>query len=607
MVDVIKWRCSRVRAGARAMRSRSAGASIEPAWSCLIASCGGWSRHQQRRETRGLDLTLVSDSRIGEENDGLRVRGEARIYTLNALCAHCVRCHWPGIWFPEPPRITGTFVWLRNVASGGVHVLKMSIHLGLQRVEQLATHLERYKRPTIHVAGTNGKGSVTSILASILHASGLSVGRFNSPHLVSVHDGILVNGQPVSPPVYDHARSLVVAADQHLNTAATPFELLTLTALQIFEAAKLDIVVVEVGMGGRHDATNVIPDDCILVSVLTAVDLDHQKFLGDTVESIAEHKAGIARPGMPFVLGAQRYPTVEVTARRVVEGPEICGHFIVSAPVRPWRVGEEYCFSPSEQPFVSPPGQSIEFDSAPFTSPIHAKLPLHGTHQLDNLSLSLTVISTLITHTSAHKTLNNLSHRITVEAVRVGIEGVSWPGRLTFHTLPRPVTAGSTLGPPVVLVDGAHNAASVETLASYISELVAHLRPGSKLHITYIIALSHSPPKTPFDTLSPILLRHDSMIKVRVATLRFRTPEGMPWVTCVPPLEIRDTVQQLIHLGDEDVWAAPNDLPMDCQLRGAFEWAEAGQAVHTEESLVVVTGSLYLVADFYRLLKVLGE
>lgn len=481
----------------------------------------------------------------------------------------------------------------------------MSIQLGLERIGRLATHLETFRRPTIHVAGTNGKGSVTSIIASILHASGLSVGRFNSPHLVSVHDSILINNEPVSSSVYDHARTLVVAANQRYDTAATPFELLTLTALHIFEAAELDIVVVEVGMGGRHDATNVIPDDCILVSILTAVDLDHQKFLGDTVESVTEHKAGIARPGKSFILGAQRHPTVEVSARRIVE--EIRGHLIINIPVHPRQLDEPYHFSPSERPFIAPPGQSIEFYSTSFTRPIHAELPLHGTHQLDNLSLSLTVISTLL---SAQTAPDNLSRRITAETVRAGIEGVSWPGRLTFHTLPRPVTAGSTLAPSVVLVDGAHNAASAETLASYISELMVHLKPRSTLHITYIIALSDSPPKTPCDTLSPILLRHGSegpTSKVRVAALRFTPPEGMPWVTCVPPLQIRDTVRQLTHLGDEDVWAPPNDLPVGCQLQRAFEWTEAGQAAHREENLVVLTGSLYLVADFYRLLRFLGE
>lgn len=487
---------------------------------------------------------------------------------------------------------------------------KMSIHLGLERVRRLATHLEPFKRPTVHVAGTNGKGSVTNFITSILRASGFSIGTYNSPHLVSIHDAILIDGKPVSLSVYDDARSCVIAADRRLNAAATPFELLTLTALQIFEAAKLDIVVIEVGMGGRDDATNVIPDECILVSVLTAVDLDHQKFLGDTVESITEHKAGIARSGKPFVIGPQRYPIVEAIARRVVEGPEIRGHLIISTSVRPLRLSEEYQFSPSERPFISPPGQPIEFYSAPFTSPIHARLPLHGAHQLDNLSLSLTVISTLLTHPHAQTTFGELCRRISAETVRTGIEGVSWPGRLTFHTLPHPVTVGSAFDPSVVLVDGAHNAASAETLASYISELVDRLKPRSKLHITYIVALSHSPPKTPFDTLSRIFPPHHSqglVTRVRVATLRFTPPEGMPWVTCVPPLEIRDIVCQMIQLGDEDVWAVPDDLAVDSQLLRAFEWTEAGAAANTEESLVVVTGSLYLVADFYRLLKLLEK
>lgn len=489
----------------------------------------------------------------------------------------------------------------------------MSIHLGLERVRRLVARLDPFQRPTVHIAGTNGKGSVTSLVASILRASGFSVGKFNSPHLLSVHDSILIDGHPVSPPVYDHARSLVITADQELSTGATPFELLTLTALQIFEAAKVDIVVLEVGMGGRDDATNVIPDDCIMVSVLSAVGLDHQKFLGDTIESITEHKAGIARSGKPFILGAQKYPIVEICARRVVENPQIRGQFIISLPVYPCHLDDlqEYRFSPSVRPFIQPQPQPIEFRSPSFPSPIHAKLPLHGIHQLDNLALSLTVISTLTTLTSGSRTtLGNLFRRITPETVCAGIEGTSWPGRLTFHTLPRPVTIGSALDPSVVLVDGAHNTASAEMLASYISDLAAQLKPGSILHITYIVGLSHSPPKTPLDTLSPIFLPRvceNPVTKVRLAALQFTPPEGMPWVTCVPPLEIRDTVKEITHLGDEDLWAAPNDLPIDAQLQSAFEWTEIGQAARAGEQLVVVTGSLYLVADFYRMLKMLGD
>ncbi|KAF9241142.1 Mur ligase [Melanogaster broomeanus] len=455
----------------------------------------------------------------------------------------------------------------------------MSINLTLDRIRRLAAHLEPYTRPTIHVAGTNGKGSVTCIVASILRASGLSVGRFNSPHLVSIYDSILINDHPVSPLAYNHARNLVLNADKELRSEASSFELLTLTALQVFEVAKLDVVVVEVGMGGRHDATNIIPNDCILVSVLTAVDLDHQQFLGDTAEIIAEHKAGIARPGKPFVLGKQKHSSVEDAARRVVESPEIRGHFVVSTPVRRMPTSTESSFFPSARPFVPPPGQAIQFHSPAFTSPIHANFPLHGVHQLDNLALSLSVVSTLLA-----------------------------PALLSFHRLSRPVTQGTSCDPLTLLVDGAHNPASAETLASYISGLIAPLKARRKLHITYIIGLSHSPPKTPSDTLSPILSCHspkDPMLKVRVATLRFTPPEGMLWVTSVAPSAIRETVLQLVSLEDEDVWSASDNGPIEGQLQSALEWTEADQAAcgEGEEKLVVLAGSLYLVADFYRFLE----
>ncbi|KAG9315731.1 hypothetical protein JVU11DRAFT_3378 [Chiua virens] len=305
-------------------------------------------------------------------------------------------------------------------------------------------------------------------------------------------------------------------------------------------------------------------------------------FWGVQLNPLRNTKPGSRGPESPSFSARKGHPIVEVTARRVVEG-EIRGHFITNTPVRPWLLDEEYQFSPSGRPFIPPPGQPIMFESTSFTSPIYAKLPLHGTHQLHNLSLSLTVISTLIAHPPARSALRQSD--------------------LSDHS-----RNGSILDPPVVLVDGAHNAASAETLASYISELVGRLNPGSKLHITYVLALSCSPPKTPFDTLSPILSGHgsqNSVTKVRIATLRFTPPDDMPWVTSVPPTEIRDTVRHLIRLGDEDVWTAPNDLPVNCQLQRALEWTEAGHAEHDEGKLVVVTGSLYLVADFYRLLEVL--
>jgi dihydrofolate synthase len=170
----------------------------------------------------------------------------------------------------------------------------MSIDLSLDRLRILVNHLPPYTRPTCHIAGTNGKGSVSALVSSILQSS-LNVGRYNSPHLVSIYDCITINNIPVSSALYNAARAEVTEKDFEKGTKLSSFEILTLTALRVFEREQVDVAVVEVGMGGRLDATNIIPDDTILVSALTAVDVDHQFYLGDTVGKIALEKAGIAR------------------------------------------------------------------------------------------------------------------------------------------------------------------------------------------------------------------------------------------------------------------------------------------------------------------------
>ncbi|KAG6331099.1 hypothetical protein ID866_7986, partial [Astraeus odoratus] len=474
----------------------------------------------------------------------------------------------------------------------------MSVDLTLKRIGRLACCFP-YTRPTIHVAGTNGKGSVTCMLDSILRASSFNVGRFNSPHLISIYDCITINDQPVTPELYHSCREQVERADKDGKTGASSFELLTVTALLIFEKANIDIAVVEVGMGGRLDATNILPDHSILVSALTTVDLDHQAFLGDTVELITREKASIARRGKPFVLGPQKHSSVEHIAEEVVG--QQGGALVRSVPVqKTLEQADHVFFSLSAKPFFPPPGQCIEFKSSAFSSPIRAALPLHGTHQISNLSLALTIVSTILTDPSCRAGLSpDLLHRITPETVINGIERTSWPGRLSFHTLPRPVTRGLTGYPLVLLVDGAHNPGSSEALASYVSYIAALIRPRKrKLHLTYILSLSHSPPKTPLHTLGPLLSPHtsvDSSATVSIAVLRFTPPEGMPWVTSVAPSLMRETVLGLIPYAD--VWAAQDDAPVDDQLQKALEWAELDLTRCQQEGrehLVVLSGSLYL-------------
>lgn len=481
----------------------------------------------------------------------------------------------------------------------------MSIDLSLDRIRRALGYLPPYTRPTCHIAGTNGKGSVSALLSSIFRASQpLVVGTFNSPHLVSIYDSIRINGSPVSSDVYADARIQVEKVDKEHEIGLKSFEVLTATVLMIFERAQVDVVVMEVGMGGRLDATNVIPDQSVLVSALTAVDLDHQAFLGNTVAAIANEKAAIARPGKPFVLGAQKYPEVEGVVRDVVVNN---GSDLVLAPTVKRRLwdpsidgssqGISALFSSRESPLPSP--QPVECVMPCFPDPLRARLPLYGEHQLANLSIALGMVSAILTHSSciSHR---NLREHITKTSVAEGIARTTWPGRLSFHTL------SLRSKPLLVLADGAHNPASSATLASALSSFLSNRTPDRPLTLTYLLALSHSPPKTPKATLAPLfefLRELNCPVNVNVALLRFTIPDGMPWITAVSHEVLRATIQELAP--SATIWPAEDDRTKDLnpvdETRAALDWAAERVSPETD-ALVVVAGSLYLVADFYRIL-----
>ena len=492
----------------------------------------------------------------------------------------------------------------------------MSIDLSLDRVQHLVHHLPAYTRPTIHIAGTNGKGSVSAFLSHILSSSQppLKVGRYNSPHLLTPHDCITIHNVPISQDVYTTARAVIEDADKEHKTKISSFELLTLTALSVFEEVKVDIAVVEVGMGGRLDATNIIPTSAIIASALTSVDLDHQAFLGPTVSHIAKEKAGIARPGRPFIIGSQKHGEVRDIVQAVVA--EVGGILLPAIDVskRGWDPeldGEPSSFSLSASSFKGPPHQPISCRLPCFDDKLNASLPLCGDHQLDNLGVALGVISSLFT-TAPPELVSQigLKSKFTLQTIADGIRATRWPGRLSFHPISVPSSdSPSGLKKAVVLVDGAHNPASSQTLADYLSNLISVLSPRPKrLQLTYIIALSHSPPKTPAQTLSPFLPlpslkstdSNSPEMASRIALLRFTPPEGMPWIKPVPPSELQQVVSNLAP--GVETWVAGDDENVGTgelgnkHLLEALRWAVGGGC-----DLIVVVGSLYLVADFYRL------
>jgi dihydrofolate synthase/folylpolyglutamate synthase len=166
----------------------------------------------------------------------------------------------------------------------------------------------------VHVAGTKGKGSTCHYLASLLAATGRRVGTFASPHLSTVRERFQINGAPIDyEPLLNQARRLVAAMENH-DLVPGFFEVLTVLALRLFVQDSCDMAVVETGIGGRLDATNYIPAP--LCTAITPISLDHTQLLGDTVEKIAAEKAGILKPGVPLVLGAQPFPAAEQVIRQ---------------------------------------------------------------------------------------------------------------------------------------------------------------------------------------------------------------------------------------------------------------------------------------------------
>ena len=237
------------------------------------------------------------------------------------------------------------------------------IKFGLETTRRLLAAVGEPQRlfPTIHVAGTNGKGSVATLIADTLQASGWKVGLYTSPHLVSFRERIRVNGVPIS-------EAAVASWTGHLQprieeTGATFFEISTAIALADFAAREVDIAVIEVGLGGRLDSTNVIVP---LASVITHIALDHQKYLGDSTRDIAREKAGIAKPGVPLVIGEPEQELVTTlleAGKAAVTAHDPTGSFL---------------------PLIVPPG-------ATFSGP----LGLSGSHQRRNAAIASALLEIL--------------------------------------------------------------------------------------------------------------------------------------------------------------------------------------------------------------------
>ncbi len=306
--------------------------------------------------------------------------------------------------------------------------------VNMRHIAAALGHPER-RYPSVIVAGTNGKGSTSAMLASILECSGYRTGLYTSPHLVRVNERIRVNGAEISCDDFALAFSEVEAAVSGLaaagTLAATPsfFEFLTATAFVHFARQNVDFAVLEVGMGGRLDATNIVEPE---LAVITNVELDHMQFLGNTHAEIAAEKAGVMRAGKPIISGCTHLDAVVVVRQRAAMlGAEL---FELPSFARVANVRVD----------AGRFGFDLAVDGTRFA---HLKAALRGRFQVDNASAAITAVWKL----------RERGWKISDAAIAEGIARTNWPGRLEV--------CGER---PLTLLDGAHNPAAARAVAEYV-------------------------------------------------------------------------------------------------------------------------------------------
>lgn len=467
------------------------------------------------------------------------------------------------------------------------------IQPGLSRIAKL---LENTHLPwrAIHVAGTNGKGSVCNYIASMLKIYNdtplrkltshdkLRYGKFTSPHLIDRWDGITLNGKTISRKTFKQLETEVCNRNAEESINASEFEILTATAFKAFSKAEVDIGIVEVGMGGQHDATNIIGHPAVdhtlvraqpLVTAISKIGLDHQAFLGDTLVEIATQKAGIMKRAVPVVYDESNLEDVKAVFDR-------CAAALDTVPI-----------SIKEFPFLE---AHADWTFLPANEqPTHIECQPPSTHSHIQQNTSVALRSTWL----ALSQLGRLQCPLDITPLHVGItqdmiaemclvsESQTTPnhGRLERVELPVATSSGDVL--LQLLLDGAHNAQSAAALADEVTVLRQVKDSGSRANVCWVVAASQG--RSIEDLLTPLLRPGDS-----VCAVEFGPVDGMPWVQPTPARDIGSVAAKLV--GDTTSITIHNK-----DVQSALVQALA----NSNGSWVVVAGSLYLVGDVHRLLK----
>lgn len=474
------------------------------------------------------------------------------------------------------------------------------IELGLERISQLlASQTLPVTWRAIHVAGTNGKGSVCSFVSEMLNAYNrsrfrkkrghgqLRHGRFTSPHLVDRWDCITRNNHdstrmiPIDQETFQRLEVSYRQRDQALKINASDFEILTATAFESFKP--LDVGVVEVGMGGRLDATNVFcqaitADNCAmpqiifpppLVTTITALGMDHQEFLGNTYADIAREKAGIMKTGVPAIFCDNRDYIDEELERHASATGARRFHFKKDLPTWMRLRHRDHSRYPRMR-YVPDPVRRMN----------------------GNLAIASTLLALYrLSRIQAKEIVNHkidADFKTLVEAWQSIAQKHVFPGRQEFISLKK-ITGEDT----PVLLDGAHNEQGITALAATTRKLrTAPATEGAKgiksLSISWVIAFSDSKDRDPKAILKPLLRAGDS-----VHVVEFGPVDGMPWVKPRSSKEVADVACK----------RAPGliDVHYGHDLREALKLA--AEAARQRGGPMVICGSLYLVGDVHRLLR----
>ena len=437
---------------------------------------------------------------------------------------------------------------------------RFGVHLGLERIQRLLADLgnPHHSVPIIHVAGTNGKGSVCAYLSAVLTEAGYRTGRYTSPHLVDWTERLCLNEQPISTEAIEQLLLQVKAAiPEECEDSPTQFEVITAAAWLYFAQQQVDIAVIEVGLGGRLDATNV--SNSPLVTIITSISREHWQHLGPTLADIAREKAGILKAGCPAVIGQLPSEAKAVVEQRIKE---------LGCPtlwVKPAKRLEEGWadYQDFEDFQLNPKSKIVRLSAVRLSSPSkpHAEvqnpkslrypLPLLGDIQLMNSAIAIASL----------QILQQRGWKIPDEAIQNGMAKTHWLGRLQWTTWQN----------HRLLIDGAHNPAAALALRHYVDTL--------NTSVTWVMGMLST--KDHVDIFKALLRNGDRLYIVPIPDHSSADPDALA------------TLAQTLYPELADCRTYPN---LEAGLQAATSYS-----AEAPENLIILCGSLYLVGHFLQI------